>query len=571
VRGGGRVVEIEKLQQQVEDLKKQIVREKKTTTILKKRVFVAAMKARSVGDRAVYGKPGRQYHLDTDPSTHVKSTFLEGVSHEIRSSMNGIAGMTGLVLETELTKEQRQYLEMVNSSVDRLLSVVNQILDYSKIESGELDLKRENFELKESLDHDLYLLRLTAQRKNIELSCHIAPNVPAYINGDPERLIQVIRNLVNNGIKFTSEGSVTIKIENDGYDSDNHLQLKFIITDTGCGIGKKNQEAISRYFKQKAQNRPAHPLVMGATGMGLTVVSQLVGIMGGEVGFESGPSGSTFWFTIPVQEVADYSIIEKQGGGVFEGIQKTKSYALKGAKILLAEDEHITRVLIQTILRQLDVEVTCTESGKKAVEEGCRGGYDVVLMDIQLEEMDGLDATREIRNFEKEKGGHLPVIALTAMAMPGDREKCLQAGMDDYLSKPVEREHLVDMLSKHLTNNALVVVSEVDRQQIVVRTLVESGWQVTIAETKRTAMYEASLSHFDLIVFDIATPELKSLEAVKIIRQLEEYSGQRAIIMGVGCDKNGGKRLDYGVDSIIDGLLTEDKIKAQLALVEDPL
>ncbi len=564
------MVEIEKLQQQVEDLKKQIVREKKTTTILKKRVFVAAMKARSVGDRAVYGEPGRHYQFDADPSSHGKSTFLEGVSHEIRSSMNGIAGMTGLVLETELTKEQRQYLEMVNSSVDRLLSVVNQVLDYSKIESGELDLKRENFELKGSLDHDLYLLRLTAQRKNIELSCHIAPNVPAYINGDPERLIQVIRNLVNNGIKFTSEGSVTIKIENDGYDSDNHLQLKFIITDTGCSIGEKNQEAISRYFKQKAKNRPAHPLVMGTAGMGLTVVSQLVGIMGGEVGFESGLSGSTFWFTIPVQEVTDYSIVEKQGGGVFEGIQKTKSYALKGARILLAEDEHITRVLIQTILHQLDVEVTCTESGKKAVEEGCRGEYDVVLMDIQLEEMDGLDATREIRKFEKETGGHLPVIALTAMAMPGDREKCLQAGMDDYLSKPVERERLVDMLSKYLTSNALVVVSEVDRQQIVVRTLVESGWQITIAETKRTAMYEASLSHFDLIVFDIATPELKSLEAVKIIRQLEEYSGQRAMIMGVGCDKNGGKCLEYGVDSYIDGSLTEDKIKAQLALVEDP-
>jgi len=559
------VIETKKLQQLVKDLESQIAREKQTTAILKKRVFVAALKARSFKDIDEQGKL-EEHGSDTDQTNRVKNTFLEDVSHEIRSSINGVIGMTNLVLETDLTREQRQYMEMVSLSVDRLLGVVNQVLDYSKIESGQIDLEMEDFDLRESLDHDLYLLRLTAQKKNLELSCHISPNVPAYIHGDSNRLVQVINNLVNNGIKFTTEGSVTIKIENNGYDSDNNLQLKFIIIDTGCGIDKKNQELISRYFKQRARHQAPHPLIMESTGLGLTIVSRLVEIMGGSIGLESGTSGSTFWFTIPVQEATDYHTVEEQGSKVLEGIEKTDCYALKGARVLLAEDEHISRVLIQTILQQFGVDVTCVESGEKAVEEGCNGKYDILLMDVQLGEMDGLEATREIRRFEKKKGGHLPVVALTAMAMPGDREKCLRAGMDDYLSKPVERERLVDMLDKHLTSKALVVVSEVDTQQVIVRTLVESGWQVTIAETRRTAMYEVSLSHFDLIVFDVAAAESKNLEAVKIIRQLEEYSGQRATIVGVGVD--GEKCLEYGMDRYISGSLTQDKIKEQLTLVE---
>ncbi len=567
-RGGEKVIETEKLMQQVEDLRNQVAREKKTTTILKKRAFMAAMKARSFRDIDVQGEL-EEHDVDSNKTSIVKNTFLEDVSHEIRSSMNGVVGMTSLVLETDLTEQQRQYMEMVSSSVDRLLGVVNQVLDYSKIESGQIDLKREDFELRESLDHDLYLLRLTAEKKDVELSCDISPNVPAYIHGDPERLIQIISNLVSNGIKFTTEGSVTIKIENDGYDINNNLQLKFTITDTGCGLDEKNRELISRYFKQKLRHQASHPLIMGSTGLGLTVVSRLVGIMGGDVGLKSGASGSTFWFRIPVQEVTDYHTVEEQGSKAFEGIEKTDSYALKGAKVLLAEDEHINRVLIQTLLQQFGVEVTCVESGERAVEEGCNGGYDILLMDVQLGEMDGLEATREIRKFEKKRGSHLPVVALTAMAMPGDREKCLQAGMDDYLSKPVERERLVDMLDKHLTSKALVVVSEVDSQQIIIRTLVESGWHVTIAETRRIAMYEVSLSHFDLIVFDIVSPELKNLEAVEIIRELEEYSGQRATIMGVGADVSGEECLDHGVDRYISGPLTQDKITMQLASVKD--
>ncbi len=555
------MTEIEKLKQQVEDLKTRLDGQRKTNATLKKRAFKALVKGRS------FEAPEMQGQVYTDQSIHLKNNFLENVSHEIRSSMNGIVGMTSLVLETDLTEEQREYLEMIGSSVERLLGVVNQVLDFSKIESGQLDLKKEDFNLKESLDHDLYLLRLASEKKGLQLLYHIDPDVPEYIHGDPGRLVQVVTNLVDNGIKFTTDGSVSIKIENDGYDNSKNLLLKFVVTDTGCGIAENIQKVIAHYFRRKEGNHAPQPLVVGSTGLGLTVVSQLIKIMGGNIGFESDSSGSSFWFTVPVKEATDFHTVEEQGSRVLENIKERTAYVLKGVRILLVEDEYISRVLIETVLKQLGMDVTCVESGEEAVKEGCGGDYQAVLMDVQMEQTDGLEATRKIRKYEKKIGGHLPVIALTALVMQGDREKCLQAGMDDYLPKPVEKDQLIDVLTKYLTSRALVVVSEVDNQQTLVRTLIESGWRVTIAETRRSAMYEASLSSFDLIVLDIAMPELESLEAVKIIRQLEEYSDQRAAIVGFGGEEDGAKCLEQGVDGYIYGPLTEGKIRKQLELV----
>jgi len=564
------VTEIEKLRQEIEDLKRKIVGQKKTNATLKKRAFRTLVKRRSFENPDAWMSLREQGQLYIDQSRHVKRNFLENVSHEIRSSMNGIVGMTSLVLKTELSEEQKGYLGMVSSSVDRLLGVVNQVLDYSKIESGQLDLKTKDFNLKESLDHDLYLLRLTAENKNLELSCQIDSDVPAYIHGDPERLVQVLNTLVNNGIKFTESGAVVIKIENSGYDGNNNLLLKFIVSDTGCGVAEDIQGLIALYFKEKTGHHAPQPLIVGSAGLGLTVVSQLVKIMGGTIGFKSDSSGSAFWFTVPVKESADFhSINEEQGSQAFENIEERTTYALKGARVLLVEDEYINRVLIETILKQLGMKVTCVESGERAVKEGCGGEFDVVLMDIQMEQTDGLEATRKIRNYEKKKGGHLPVIALTALVMQGDRERCLQAGMDDYLPKPVEREHLIDILNKYLTSRALVVVSEVDTQQTLVRTLIESGWRVVIAEARRTAMYEVSLSYFDLIVFDMVMSEQENIEAVKTIRQLEEYSGQRATIVGLNVKADGTQYLEHGIDGYISGPLTEEKVRAQLRLIEN--
>jgi CheY-like chemotaxis protein len=455
---------------------------------------------------------------------------------------------------------------MVGLSVERLLVVVNEILDFSRIETGELELDPEDFNLKESLDHDLYVLRQTAENKDLQLVCSIAPDVPANVHGDSTRLVQIVTNLVDNAIKFTKCGGVFINIDNVGYDTSNNILLRCIVRDTGCGIATDKLELINHYFRKKTTTQLALPLSVGTTGLGLTVSSQLVRLMGGEIEVESSPEGTTFRFTLPFKEVVDLAGLEEKATVTMEGIEEEVAYVLRGAKVLLAEDEHINRVLIEAILKQLGVEVTSVTNGGDAVSEACSGAYQLVLMDVQMDDIDGLEATRRIRKYERRQGGHMSIIALTALAMSGDREKCLQAGMDDYLPKPVQRNALIDVLARFLTRRALVVDGDVVSQGIFVRTLVEAGWQVTIAETRRAAMYEASLSHFDLIVFDMSTPRLEGAEGVKIIRRLEEYSGHHTRIFGLGEKMGQGELRKLGFDGYISRPVTKDNILEQLGI-----
>jgi len=558
------VAEIEMLQQQVEDLKAQLAKQKRTSEMLKKRAVQAIINGKSAEQEVADHRVCEAGLVRAEVASRVKSVFLENVSNEIRSSMNGIIGMTNLVLDTELSPEQRLYLEMVSSSVDRLLVVVNEVLDFSRIETGELLIEPEDFSLKESLDHDLYVLSLAARKKNITLTCTIAPEVPVYVHGDPARLVQILSNLVNNGIKYTDHGTVSIRIESCGYDRANTLRLRFIVEDTGCGIAPDKLELISYYFKQKATPNVSLPLSVGTTGLGLTVSSQLVKLMGGEIGVESGPRGSVFSFELPFKEVSDVVNLEEKANSTLESITESGTFALRGAKVLLAEDEPINRMLIETILKQFGVHVTTVDNGQAAVKEACSGAYQMVLMDVQMEGVDGLEATQAIRKHERKHGGHLDIVALTAQAMPGDREKCLQAGMDDYLAKPLEKTQLIEVMAKFLTNRALLVDGDPISQNILIRTLIEYGWQVILAETRRSAMYEASLSHFDLILLDVSTPQLESLKVVKLIRQLEEYSGQRAMIIGLGETKKLAELNDCDFDGTLDRPVTKDKILKHL-------
>lgn len=558
------MAEIEKLQQQVEELRAQLSKQKKTSELLKKRAVQAILNGETAEQEAAAHRNCEAGLVRAEVASRVKSVFLENVSHEIRSSMNGIIGMTNLVLETELSPEQRLYLEMVSSSVDRLLVVVNEVLDFSRIETGELLIEPEDFSLKESLDDDLYVLKLTAEKKDISLTCSIAPEVPAYVHGDPARLVQILTNLVNNAIKYTNQGAVSIRIENCGYGRGNTLRLKFVVEDTGTGIAPEKLELISYYFKQKVVPNVSLPLSVGTTGLGLTVCSQLVKLMGGEIAVESGPCGSTFSFELPFKEVSDILSLEEKANTALESITESNTPVLRGAKVLLAEDEPINRLLIETILKQQGVQVTAVDNGEAAVKAACSGAYQMVLMDVQMEGTDGLEATRAIRKHERKYGGHVDIVALTAQAMPGDREKCLQAGMDDYLAKPLEKTQLLEVLAKFLTNRALVVDGDPTSQNVLVRTLIESGWQVILAETRRSAMYEASLSHFDLIVLDVFTPQLESLKVVRLIRQLEEYSGQRAMIIGVGDTEKVADLQGCGFDGSIVRPLTKEKILKHL-------
>ncbi len=495
----------------------------------------------------------------------VKSSYLESLSHDIRTSINGIVGMTDLVLETELDEKQHSYLEMVSSSVDRLLEVVNEVLDFSKIETGQVELESEEFNLKTSLDHDLYLLSLAADQKGAKLSCEIDPDVPEYLWGDARRLVQVLTNLVHNGIRYSS-GDVAIHVKNDGYDEQNRVILSFFIQDSGGGITIDRQKRIFNCF---CHNNPCLAVSGDGAGIGLAICAQLVKLMGGDIGLASSTRGSAFWFTVPFRETAPPAIPED---GYFDDdirLEKAK-FALKGARLLLAEDEPINRVLTETLLSQAGVKVASVENGKRAVEEVESGDYQVVLMDLQMPQMDGLEATRQIRALDKDKGKNIVIIALTAQAMQGDREKCIQAGMDDYLTKPIEKGDLLNALTEWFTRKALVVDDDVESRLLLVQSLVENGWDVTMAETERSAMYEASLNRFDLILFDTNMAHVQGQEAVKVIRKLEEYSGRETTILGVGTgDEKERERCGKGgYDSILARPVTPETIKEMLQLIQ---
>ncbi|BHH85484.1 response regulator [Desulforhopalus sp. 52FAK] len=559
------MADIDKLEKRLKKVEAELVEQKRTNKLLKKRALQAIVGNRNSQLCEEGRKECEAGLVRAELSSRVKSVFLENVSHEIRSSMTGIVGMTELVLETEMSSEQRLYLEMVGSSVDRLLVVVNEVLDFSRIETGEIEFEAEDFNLKQGLDHDLYVMSQAANEKGLKFTCTVEPDVPALVHGDESRLIQIVTNIVNNAIKYTDKGSVAVTIANDGYDSENNLKLKFSVRDSGCGIVQEKVEQINHYFKQDMKPHVALPLSIGTTGLGLTVTSQLVKLMGGTIGVESDGKGTHFWFVLPYKEVADLSTLEEKATETVANIKEEATYALRGAKILLAEDEYINRVLIETVLDQLGVDATAVESGEEAVVEACSGKYQLVLMDVQMDGVDGLEATRRIRKYEKKEGGHLPIVALTAHAMTGDREKCLQAGMDDYLTKPVNRNEILEVMTEHLTSRALVVDSDIESQNIFVRSLIEAGWQVTIAETKRSAMYEASLNHFELIILDTSSAQIEGLEAVKTIRQLEEYTGQRATILSLDEDSQGGENDAF--DGTIVRPVTKEKLSAHLEAV----
>jgi CheY-like chemotaxis protein len=346
--------------------------------------------------------------------------------------------MTELALGTDLTAEQRDYLNTVKSSTDSLLTVVNDILDFSKIEAGKLDLDMVSFRLRARIEDTVKLVAVPARRKGLNVRCDIGPDVPEFVVGDPTRLGQILLNLTGNAIKFTEHGEVAVEVSVLALETDK-VAVEFAVRDTGIGIPLDKQQTIFEAFSQADGSMTRR---FGGTGLGLTISARLVAMMGGTLRVESRPGrGSCFRFTAHMQ-VDNRQVSPAPAAAPAMAAQP--SHALR---ILLAEDNAVNQKLAVRILEKHGHRVTVAANGREALEALVRDQFDAILMDVQMPEMNGLEAAAAIRRNERGTGRHIPIVAMTAHAMKGDREQCLQSGMDDYLSKPIRPQELLVMLS----------------------------------------------------------------------------------------------------------------------------
>ncbi len=398
-----------------------------------------------------------QARVQAEAASVAKGRFLANMSHEIRTPMNGIIGLANILLGEEMPPGQREHLELIRRSAVRLLTIINDVLDFSKLEAGRFELERRPFSLRGMLSDVLRPMEPTARRKHLELRTTVAAEVPATVVGDQNKLMQVLTNLVGNSLKFTRKGMVEVRIGRqpgeEGADSD---RLLFEVSDTGPGIVPAYQP---RVFESFTQADSSHSRRFGGTGLGLSISKGLVELMGGRIWFESQPGrGTRFSFTVPLVSLESSGMVDSReeepslrpDDGSLEG---------DGWRILVAEDEYINKILIRTLLQQAGYHVTVVQNGREAVDAWRGGVFDCILMDIQMPFMDGYEAVARIRAQEG-AGEHIPVIAMTAHAMSGDRQRCLQAGMDDYLAKPIDGRAVLALLRRYLRDRSLIAANE---------------------------------------------------------------------------------------------------------------